>query len=151
MKYDNEMTLEIFSKSSNESFARVTVAAFVATLDPTIEEIADIKTAVSEAVTNCIIHGYEGKERNYKNMLQNRWKKINYRNIRHRKGNRKCRYCKRTIIYNKSGPREIWNGIYNNGKFYGRAKGRINTWTWNKSNYDKKYKRKLKEIEVQNV
>lgn len=78
MKYDNEMTLEISSKSSNESFARVTVAAFVSSLDPTIEEIADIKTAVSEAVTNCIIHGYEGKERGYKNSLQNRRKKGNY-------------------------------------------------------------------------
>lgn len=61
-KYDNEMTLEILSKSNNEAFARVTVAAFASSLDPTIEELADIKTAVSEAVTNCIIHGYEGKE-----------------------------------------------------------------------------------------
>lgn len=56
---DNEMKLEIKSKSSNEAFARVTVAAFVASLDPTFEELADIKTAVSEAVTNSIIHGYE--------------------------------------------------------------------------------------------
>ena len=46
----------------NEAFARVTVAAFAAQLDPTIEELADIKTAVSEAVTNCIIHGYEDTE-----------------------------------------------------------------------------------------
>lgn len=60
--YDNEMKLEFISKSNNESFARITVAAFVAQLDPTIEEISDIKTAVSEAVTNCIIHGYEDKE-----------------------------------------------------------------------------------------
>lgn len=59
MNYTNEMTLDIESKSQNESFARIVVAAFVATLDPTLEEIADIKTAVSEAVTNCIIHGYE--------------------------------------------------------------------------------------------
>lgn len=58
-KYDNEMKLEFLSKSSNESFARIAVAAFASQLDPTIEEIADIKTAVSEAVTNCIIHGYE--------------------------------------------------------------------------------------------
>lgn len=57
--YDNEMKLEFVSKSSNEAFARITVAAFASQLDPTIEEIADIKTAVSEAVTNCIIHGYE--------------------------------------------------------------------------------------------
>ena len=61
-KYDNEMTLEVLSKSNNEAFARVAVAAFVSSLDPTIEEIADIKTAVSEAVTNCIIHGYEEKQ-----------------------------------------------------------------------------------------
>ena len=57
--YDNEMKLEFISKSSNEAFARITVAAFASQLDPTIEELADIKTAVSEAVTNCIIHGYE--------------------------------------------------------------------------------------------
>ena len=60
--YDNEMKLEFVSKSNNEAFARITVAAFAAQLDPTIEEISDIKTAVSEAVTNCIIHGYENKE-----------------------------------------------------------------------------------------
>ncbi len=58
-KYDNEMKLEFISKSSNEAFARIAVAAFVSQLDPTIEEISDIKTAVSEAVTNSIIHGYE--------------------------------------------------------------------------------------------
>ena len=56
---ENEMKLEFLSKSNNEAFARITVAAFAAQLDPTIEEISDIKTAVSEAVTNCIIHGYE--------------------------------------------------------------------------------------------
>ena len=61
-KYDNEMNLEFISKSSNEAFARITVAAFVSQLDPTIDEIADIKTAVSEAVTNCIIHGYEDSQ-----------------------------------------------------------------------------------------
>ncbi len=60
--YENEMKLEFLSKSSNESFARITVAAFASQLDPSLEEIADIKTAVSEAVTNCIIHGYEEKE-----------------------------------------------------------------------------------------
>lgn len=60
--YENEMKLEFTSKSNNESFARITIAAFVAQLDPTIEEISDIKTAVSEAVTNSIIHGYEEKE-----------------------------------------------------------------------------------------
>ena len=57
----NEMKLEFVSKSSNEAFARVVAAAFVSQLDPTIEELADVKTAVSEAVTNAIIHGYENK------------------------------------------------------------------------------------------
>ena len=60
-KFDNEMKLEFLSKSNNEAFARITVAAFVSQLDPTIEELADIKTAVSEAVTNSIVHGYEDK------------------------------------------------------------------------------------------
>lgn len=60
-KYDNEMKIEFLSKSNNEAFARISVAAFIAQLDPTLEEIADIKTAVSEAVTNSIIHGYEEK------------------------------------------------------------------------------------------
>lgn len=58
-KYDNEMKIEFISNPNNEAFARISVASFVATLDPTIEEISDIKTAVSEAVTNSIIHGYE--------------------------------------------------------------------------------------------
>lgn len=56
------MKLEIKSKSCNEAFARVTVAAFASQLNPTFEELADIKTAVSEAVTNSIIHGYENKD-----------------------------------------------------------------------------------------
>ncbi|RYL94840.1 anti-sigma F factor [Sporolactobacillus sp. THM7-4] len=55
----NDMTLTFRAISENESFARVTVAAFVAQLDPTLDELTEIKTVVSEAVTNCIIHGYE--------------------------------------------------------------------------------------------
>lgn len=60
--YENEMKLEFLSKSNNEAFARITVAAFASQLDPTIEQLADIKTAVSEAVTNSIIHAYEDRE-----------------------------------------------------------------------------------------
>jgi len=58
-KYKNSLKIIIPSYSSNEGFARVAVAAFVAQLDPTIEELNDIKTAVSEAVTNCIVHAYK--------------------------------------------------------------------------------------------
>ena len=57
----NEMSIIFDAISTNEGFARVAVAAFVTHLDPTVEEMADIKTAVSEAVTNCIIHGYENR------------------------------------------------------------------------------------------
>lgn len=59
MEFTNEMELVFDSKSENEGFARVAVAAFMTQLDPTLEEVSDVKTAVSEAVTNCIIHGYE--------------------------------------------------------------------------------------------
>lgn len=62
MQYQNSMKISFISKSQNEAFARVAVAAFVSQLDPTVEEISDIKTAVSEAVTNAVIHGYENKE-----------------------------------------------------------------------------------------
>lgn len=66
MKAINTMKMEIESRSVNESFSRVAVAAFIAQLDPTIEELGDIKTAVSEAVTNSIVHGYkEGKGKIY--------------------------------------------------------------------------------------
>ena len=58
MKFENYMTLEFPSKSTNEAFARTAVACFAAQLDPTLEELGDIKTAVSEAVTNCIVHAY---------------------------------------------------------------------------------------------
>ena len=59
MKVVNEMRLCLESRSVNEGFARVAVSAFVCQLDPTVEEINDIKTAVSEAVTNCIVHAYK--------------------------------------------------------------------------------------------
>ena len=58
MKFENYMILEFPSKSTNEGFARSAVACFAAQLDPTMEELGDIRTAVSEAVTNCIVHAY---------------------------------------------------------------------------------------------
>jgi len=59
MRHENEMELVFESRSVNEGFARVAVAAFMTQLNPTLEEVSDVKTAVSEAVTNAIIHGYE--------------------------------------------------------------------------------------------
>ena len=61
MKFENFMILEFPSRSSNEAFARSAVACFAAQMDPTLEELGDIRTAVSEAVTNCIVHAYPDK------------------------------------------------------------------------------------------
>ena len=58
MKFENFMTVEFPSRSANEAFARSCVACFAAQMDPTLEELGDIRTAVSEAVTNCIVHAY---------------------------------------------------------------------------------------------
>lgn len=79
MKVINEMRLQIESRSVNEAFARAAVAAFAAQLDPNIEEISDIKTAVSEAVTNCIVHAYPetmGKIYIWAGIFENRTVKI---------------------------------------------------------------------------
>ena len=62
MSFTNSMNLTIEAKSQNESFARSVVAAFFLQINPSLEQIEDIKTAVSEAVTNCIVHAYEGKQ-----------------------------------------------------------------------------------------
>ncbi|NDO45636.1 anti-sigma F factor [Clostridium sp. MD294] len=62
MQYENEMTIQFKAISENEAFARVVAATFISQLNPTVSDITDIKTAVSEAVTNAIIHGYENKE-----------------------------------------------------------------------------------------
>ena len=63
MKAENYVTLEFLSRSANEGFARMAAASFAAQLDPTLDEIGDIKTAVSEAVTNAVVHGYPGGAR----------------------------------------------------------------------------------------
>ena len=73
----NNMQLIFDAKSENERFARVAVAAFLAELNPTLDEIADVKTAVSEAVTNAIIHGYQDPEKRYRYFVKFRireWK-----------------------------------------------------------------------------
>ena len=62
METVNEVTLKFLSRSINEGFARSAAAGFVLMLDPTLDELADIKTAVSEAVTNCIVHAYAGRQ-----------------------------------------------------------------------------------------
>lgn len=71
---ENNMSITFDAKSQNESLARMVVAAFLTEVDPTIEEINDIKTAVSEAVTNAIIHGIRGKNGNCIHEVQHAYK-----------------------------------------------------------------------------
>lgn len=70
MGNSNEMTIIFDSRPENEGLARVAAAAFCTQLNPTLEEVADLKTAVSEAVTNCIIHGYQGEVQIVMHILQ---------------------------------------------------------------------------------
>lgn len=70
MENTNEMTIIFDSRPVNEGMARITAASFCTQLNPTLEEVADLKTAVSEAVTNCIIHGYEGEVHNIRMNLR---------------------------------------------------------------------------------
>ena len=103
MSSQNEMKLIFDARSVNESFARVAVAAFIAELNPTLDEIADIKTAVSEAVTNAIIHGYHEPEQKVELL---------------------CQICgdeDGTFLYDKTGVRAFRDGILLYGSVYGQA------------------------------
>lgn len=124
-KYQNEMKLEIRSKSSNEAFVRVTVAAFASQLDPTIEQIADIKTAVSEAITNCIIHAYEDTDgiiRIHAGITQD---SIEIEIVDYGKGIENIDMARQTLYTSKPDADRSRNGIYNYGELYGRIKSRI--------------------------
>ena len=138
---ENEMKLEFISKSSNEAFARITVAAFASQLDPTIEELADIKTAVSEAVTNCIIHAYEGKEGIIKIICRLSGNEIQIEISDNGKGIENVETAKQPLYTSKPDLERSRNGIYNNGKLYGRDEIRINSWTWHKSYHEKNNKK----------
>ena len=119
MKYENEMKLEVKSKSSNEAFVRVTIAAFAAQLDPTIEQIADIKTAVSEAITNCIIHAYDDTEgiiRIYTGITKD---SIEIEIVDYGKGIENVDMARQTLYTSKPDADRSRNGLYDNGKFYG--------------------------------
>lgn len=116
------MNLQFSALSQNESFARVTVASFITQLDPTMDELTEIKTVVSEAVTNAIIHGYESNPDGVVYIsvtlhedgvveLMIRDEGIGIDNVDE---------AKRTFIHNETRSRTFWNGFHHNGKLYGR-------------------------------
>lgn len=119
MQYENEMKLEVKSKSSNEAFVRVTIAAFASQLDPTIEQIADIKTAVSEAITNCIIHAYEDTEGIIRIHTGITKDSIEIEIIDYGKGIENIDMARQTLYTSKPDADRSRNGLYNYGKFYG--------------------------------
>ena len=110
MENTNEMELIFDSRSANESFARVTVASFMTSLNPTLEEVSDVKTAVSEAVTNAIIHGYENEVHNIRIHCKTEGQTL-YVEISDQ-GNG-------TALYNKTGTGSVGNGIFLYGSIYG--------------------------------
>lgn len=119
--YDNEMSIEFLSKKENEAFARVTIAAFVSQLDPTIDEISDIKTAVSEAVTNSIIHGYEDGEGIVKMKAKIFANTIEIEISDTGKGIENIKEAMRPLFTSKPNLERSRNGFYNYGKLYGRC------------------------------
>lgn len=119
MKADNAMEVIFDAKSENESFARVTAAAFCTRLDPTVEEIADIKTAVSEAVTNSIVHGYEGIEGKITLKVSLVGQEVRIEVHDDGIGIRKCRAGNGAALYNQTGAGTFRHGIFLYGSFYG--------------------------------
>lgn len=118
-EYMNEMVLEVKSKSANEAFVRVTIAAFASQLDPTLEQIADIKTAVSEAITNCIIHAYENTDGIIRIQAFLTEDSIDITIIDYGKGIENIEMARQTLYTSKPDADRSRNGIHNYGKFYG--------------------------------
>ena len=127
MNSANEMNVEFDSAAKNESFARVIVASFITSTNPTLEEVSDIKTAVSEAVTNAIIHGYEkgsGKI-HIRTVVEDRSVYIEVRD--NGVGIENIRQAMEPLFTTKSqtGGRTFRDGIFLYGGFYGSTGGRI--------------------------
>ena len=99
----NHMKLEFLSVSENEPFARNTIAAFCLSLNPTLDELSDIKTAVSEAVTNCIVHAYKGETGTVTIECETDGKRPTYSNNRQRQGDRGRAARARTLLYHAVG------------------------------------------------
>ena len=118
MNSANEMNVEFDSVAKNESFARVIVASFITSTNPTLEEVSDIKTAVSEAVTNAIIHGYEkGAGKIWiRTVVEDRSVYIEVRD-------RGCQTGDGATFHNKTGRGTIWYGVFLYGGIYGSAGG----------------------------
>ena len=131
------MKLEFVSKSNNEACARIAVAAFASQLDPAIEELADIKTAVSEAVTNSIIHAYDDEEGMVEVSCKIFANTIQIVVSDHGKGIENIEEAKQPLYTSKPDLERSRNGFYHHGKFYGRNEIRIGFRLRNQSYHEK--------------
>ena len=120
MRVLNEMKLSFPSRSANEAFARTALSAFTAAMDPTIEELADIKTAVSEAVTNAIVHGYRGRNRHGLHTCKNFRKKQNRDSYpRYRLWDSRRKTGDGAFVYHLHNRRAVRTGVCRYGGVYG--------------------------------
>ena len=127
---NNRMKTVFSALAENEAFARSAAAAFVMPLDPTVEELTEIKTAVSEAVSNSVIHGYSGWEDRSQAMVEleceinGNWPGDDYRE-RSRSRNRQRGESHAAAVFYSGKRRALRHGIYGNGKLYGQAAGDV--------------------------
>ena len=137
MENTNEMKIIFDSRPENEGLARVAAAAFCTQLNPTLEEVADLKTAVSEAVTNCIIHAYEGQVQKIEIFCRREGQKLWVDVID--KGVGDQRRCKSygASFYNKAGEGSFRDGICVYGSIYGSGRSGIHTGRRNRSENEK--------------
>lgn len=119
MEQKNEMMITFDSRSSNESFARVAVAAFTTQLNPTLEEVADIKTAVSEAITNAIIHGYDNQVKKIRIRCRVSDRTLYVEVEDDGKGIADVKKADGTHVYNKTGSGSLRDGFCFHGSIYG--------------------------------
>ena len=127
----NKMILTIEAKSQNESFARSVVAAFFSQLNPTMEQIEDIKTAVSEAVTNSIVHGYQGSQKGkieIKCMLNYDEMFLQVQIVDYGKGIDDVQKGNATLLYDSNKWRKVRHGLYGNASLLRQGGSSISKW-----------------------
>lgn len=121
MQYENEARVFFTAKSENEGFARLFAAGFLTQLDPTISEMTDVKTAVSEAVTNAIIHGYEEKGGLVELFCGYIGRKIYIEIADTGKGIENIERAREPLLYLQAGDGTFRYGLYNYGNLYGKG------------------------------
>ena len=141
MEKKNEMILEVESRSCNEGLVRIAVAAFSTQLNPTLEEVADIKTAVSEAITNCIVHAYDKGTEKIRVECRNDQRELTVVVKDTGKRHRRCRKSHGASVYHQTGAGPVRHGICFYGGLYGPGNGRIGTGKGNHCDHEKTYRK----------